>query len=69
MKRIKGIRKTIHKLAMKAVADYYGGLTNQNVLRSVEGDRVELTNEEKSDVWAIKTNMLDKTYTDNLLLV
>ena len=52
---------------MKAVADYYGGHTNQNVLRSIEGDNVSLTEEEKSDLWAIKVNMGDKTYCDSLL--
>jgi hypothetical protein len=65
VKRIKGVRKTTHRLAMKVVADYYGGSTNQKVLRSIEGERVDLNEEEKSDAWAIKQNMTDKTYTDS----
>jgi hypothetical protein len=63
MKRIKGITKKYHKLAMKVVADYYGGKTNLKVLRVLEKERVELTDEEKSDLWAIKENMKDIVYT------
>lgn len=67
MKRISGVRRGYHRLAMKVVADYYGYGTNLNVLRAVEGDEVILIAEEKSDVWAIKMNLLDKTYCNSLL--
>ena len=66
-KRIKGVRREFHKLAMKAVQDYYFHGTNLNVLKAVEGENVNLTDEEKSDVWAIKQNLSDKTYCNSLL--
>lgn len=62
MKRIKGVLRKFYKLAMKVVADYYFKGTNLNVLRAIEGERVALTDEEKSDVWAIRQNMEDSVY-------
>lgn len=68
MKRVKGVTRKFHKLAMKVVADYYFNGTNLNVLKAVEGENNDLTNEEKSDVWAIKVNMMDDTYTKQFVL-
>lgn len=67
MKRVKGVKKKFHKLAMKAVADYYGYGTNLNVLKAIEGERVELTGEEKSDVFAIRANLADKVYCESFI--
>ena len=69
MKRIKGVRKTTHKLLVKATQDYYLKGTNHNVIKYLEGDNINLSEEEKSDAWAIKTNLEDKIYIDNLLLL
>lgn len=60
-----------HKLIISAVYDYYGvGKTkraNQVALYIMGRKRgVELSEEEKSDMWAIKENLKDKTYTDQL---
>lgn len=68
MRRIKGVRKDFHKLVMKATQDYYGYTTNKNVMEYIEGKKVNLTEEEKSDVWKIRNNIGDKIYTENLLL-
>ena len=65
MKRIKGITRKFHKLAMKVVLDYYFTGTNLNVLKALEGEKVNLSDEEKSDLWAIKENMGDKVYVDS----
>lgn len=67
MKRIKGITRKFHKLAMKAVYDYYFNKTNLNVLKAVEGEKVSLTAEEKSDAWACKMNLGDETYRQHLV--
>ena len=67
MKRIKGVTRKFHKLAMKATSDYYFNGTNLNVLKAVESEKVSLTDEEKSDVWAIKTNLGDEIYTNSLI--
>lgn len=65
MKRVKGITRKFHKLAMKVVADYYGQKTNLNVLKAAEGEKLELSDEEKSDVWAIRQNISDETYVNS----
>jgi hypothetical protein len=60
------------KLIINAVYDYFG--KSQNEKRAVQialfimGRKrgVELTKEELSDVWAIKENLNDKTYTETL---
>ena len=67
MKRISGIRKTKHKLVLKAVKDYYFNSVNHKVAQSIMGEKVELNEQEKSDVWAIKTNLEDLVYCQNLL--
>ena len=69
MKRISGVRKTIHNLIMKAVKDYYFNSVNHNVAKYLMGNKINLSEEEKSDAWAIKTNLEDKIYTDNLTRV
>ena len=66
MKRVKGARRKFHKLAMKVVLDYYFNSTNLNVLKALEGEKVELNDEEKSDLWAIRQNIEDLTYRQSL---
>lgn len=68
MKRIKGVRKNTHKLIIKAVADYYFNGTNLKVSKYLEGEKIILTDEEKSDVWAIRVNLEDELYRSNLIL-
>ena len=69
MKRIKGVRKTTHKLILSAVKDYYGQYDEsiKKVASYIFGERIELNEEEKHDAWAIKTNLLDETYCNNLV--
>lgn len=64
------------KLIIKAVADYYGaGITNQEKSESkvialfLMGRKARLqplSEEQKSDTWAIKTNLEDQTYINGL---
>ena len=65
MKRIKGVTRKFHKLAMKVVSDYYFNGTNLKVLSALEGERVALNDEEKSDLFAIRANLADETYVKN----
>lgn len=67
MKRISGIRKVTHSLTLKAIRDYYFNHTNHSVAKYLMGQKVELTQEEKSDAWAIKTNLEDETYTKSFV--
>lgn len=67
MKRVKGVRKTIHKLLVKATSDYYGNETNKNVMQYICGENIELSETEKADARKIKNNLLDSIYTKNLL--
>lgn len=66
MKRIKGYNKIKHKLVIKAVEDYFNDKANINIVHFIEGDKVNLTDEEKSDAWAIQQNLLDKEYVADL---
>lgn len=66
MKRIKGVRKATHKLVMKAVSDYYFFETNHNVAKYLFGEKVELDDQEKHDVFCIRANLEDIVYVQNL---
>ena len=66
MKRISGVRKTTHKLLLKATRDYFNGQFNPNIIKHIVGEKVMLTEEEKSDAWAIKTNIEDLVYRNSL---
>ena len=65
MKRISGIRKIKHKLLVRVVRDYFGQSTNYNIIKSLLGFKIDLTEREKSDKWAIEQNLLDKTYLES----
>lgn len=71
MKRVKGIKRATHKLVSSAVRDYFGqyDLSQEKITMAVEGLKVDLTQEQKSDVWAIKTNLEDLIYKNELLKV
>jgi len=66
------------KLIIRAVADYYGsGITADEKVASKivalflmnrKARLPELTDEQKSDMWAIKVNLEDKGYCDGLLM-
>jgi hypothetical protein len=66
MKRIKGVRKTTHKLIMKATQDYYMRDTNLNVAKYLFGERIELDNQQKHDVFCIRANLTDQIYLKEL---
>ena len=66
MKRIKGVRKATHKLIILAVKDYYTE-HNWNVVKYINGEKIEITETEKADARKIKNNLLDNIYTENLL--
>lgn len=65
MKREKGVQKKYHKLIVQVVNDYYGDSPHHKVIKSILGFNFDLSEEEKSDVWAIKQNMTDKTYMES----
>jgi len=64
------------KTIIKAVSDYYGaGITNQEKLGSkvvalfIMGRKARLqpmSDGQKSDMWAVKTNLEDPTYVNSL---
>jgi hypothetical protein len=62
MKRIKGVRKTTHKLLVKVVGDYFGGTADPEIIKSILGFKTNLTEEQKSDKWCIQQNLTDNTY-------
>jgi hypothetical protein len=65
MKRIKGVLRVRHNLALKVARDYYNGNFEPKVIEYIFGEKVNLSEEEKSDAWAIKINMEDKTYCES----
>jgi hypothetical protein len=67
MKRIKGIRKTAHKLLVKVVGDYFGGTADPEIVKSILGFKTDLTEEQKADKWCIQQNLTDTTYANSFL--
>ena len=73
MRRLPKNKSDRHKLIITACQDYYGRGQNQKRANQIalylmgRKKGVELTEQEKSDMWAIKTNLEDETYTTALL--
>ncbi|OGZ66577.1 MAG: hypothetical protein A3C58_02640 [Candidatus Staskawiczbacteria bacterium RIFCSPHIGHO2_02_FULL_34_10] len=72
MRRLPVKKSLKQKLIMKAVYDYFGiGIdkvrANQIAIFLMGRKKgVNLTDEEKSDAWAIKINLTDKVYLEGL---
>ena len=68
MKRIKGVKRAKHNLAVKAVRDYYGSYdpSSPKIVEFLVGKKVSLNELEKSDAWKIQQNMGDEIYMSNL---
>lgn len=69
MKRIKGVRKTTHKLILSATKDYYGQYDKsiKRVASYLCGEKIDLSLEELSDTRKIRNNLLDEIYCKNLI--
>lgn len=66
IKRIKGVRKSSHNLVLKVAKDYYNSKLNTDIVKFIFGEKISLTNEEKSDIFKIKCNLEDKVYVGSL---
>ena len=67
MKRIKGVRKSTHKLLVRVVGDYFGGAADPEIVKSILGFNNDLTGEQKADKWCIEQNLTDETYCNSFL--
>lgn len=69
IKKQPGVNRRLQGLRIAAIYDYYNSKVMPNtreMLKCLAGQKHNLTEEEKSDCWAIRTNLEDEVYWNGL---